>query len=75
MNDRVLDPQLEQNFFQESEQLPEDFWQRYFALQKVATMVEWQDSSFTVQITDEKTGKTREFENVRFATDKGFRLN
>lgn len=75
MNDRVLNPQFEQNLFQENEQLPQDFWQRYFAIQKVATMVDWQDGSFTVQITDEKTGKTKQFENVHFATDKGFQLN
>lgn len=75
MSDRILDLRAEQNLFQESEQLPDDFWQRYFAIQKVATMVDWQDGSFTVQVTDERTGKTKQYDNVRFSTDQGFKLN
>lgn len=75
MSDRVLNPQREQNLFQQGDQMPQEFWEQYFAIQKVATMVDWQDGSFTIQVTDEKTGKTRKFKNIRFDTGNGFRMH
>ncbi len=74
MNDHILDPQNEANLFQD-DQLPQDFWQRYFAIQKVATMVDWQDGSFDVQVKDHQTGQTTKLANVKFDTKQGYRSN
>lgn len=76
MSDYILTPGLDHNPFEQSnQQLPQDFWERYFAIQKITTMVEMQDGSFMVEIKDEKTGKVNKFDNVRFATRQGWKTN
>ncbi len=75
MTDRVLDPQSEPNFFSEKTELPRDFWERYFALQKMATMAKWQNGSFIITFTDEQTGKIDQLKNIRFSTESEAELN
>jgi hypothetical protein len=75
MSDRVLNPTVEPNFFSDNAELPQDFWERYFALQKMATMAAWHDGSFSVTFTDAKTGKTKKLKNVRFTAEADAKLN
>lgn len=75
MNDRVLDPRREPNFFSDSSQLPQDFWERYFEIKKVVKMAQWQNGSFEVKFTDGQTGKTKKLENVHFSSENDSQAN
>lgn len=50
----------------DEKELPRDFWQRHFMLQALAAKADMAGGQFSVEITDQRTGKTTKLKGVRF---------